>query len=322
VKFPDDAYTRRAGSITEMTIQRSFPVYGHLKEHFLQIIHSASSFDGARSLLDESGYSEQFVSEDSDLLFEGMSTMDATGRSFVVEKDRFFSEQSRRRPHSFRLAGVTVDHLDVGWFQCADGIVRISFDLIPREVVEHLRWKAFTIASVENDELLKALQAKLIEAVERGMTYSQFQEEAIKLFSSFGIEPLSPRRLQTVFRTNLFTAYSVAQLEQINTMPGAFPLWRYVAILDSSTRPDHRALNGMIFRLGDGPYPPIDYNCRCSAQHIHSTEAAEAGIRPSVSPTLPEGVRRFNVHSDFDRWARTKEVGMNPRIRDTLRRKL
>ena len=320
MSFPDDAYTRRAGSITEQTIERSFPVYGGLKAHLLKLIHAETDFSRAVAVLDEMGIDVHFLKENTELLFDSMATMEATGRSYIVEKDRFFSHQSRRMPSSFRMGGVFVDYLDVGWFLCADGIVKISFDLIPQAAVEFLRKKALTIAGIENDELLKAVKAKLVEAAEQGKTFSQFEQEADSLFALFGTEPMSSRRLQTVFRTNLFGAYSIGQLEQINEMPDAFPLWRYVSILDSSTRPDHRALNGMVFRLGEGPYPPIDYNCRCSAQHIHSSEAAQSGIRPSAAPQLPETVRRFDVQSDFERWATKKKASMNRQIRQRLDR--
>jgi SPP1 gp7 family putative phage head morphogenesis protein len=46
-----------------------------------------------------------------------------------------------------------------------------------------------------------------------------------------------------------------------------YPYWIYSGRLDSRERPEHRALEGLMFRIGD-PYgdamcPPEDWNCRC-----------------------------------------------------------
>lgn len=50
------------------------------------------------------------------------------------------------------------------------------------------------------------------------------------------------------------------------------PYWMYVGRMDSRERPEHVALEGLIFRIGD-PYgdrmfPPSDWNCRCTGKSI------------------------------------------------------
>lgn len=320
MSFPDRAYTARAAAIVERAVEQAFPLYGELRRHLLGILREASGFDQASHFVKQQGADSAFIKENAELLFDSMATMEATGRSFLVEKDRFYSERGRRASGTFELAGIRADYLDVGWISCGDGTVRISFDLIPEEAVEYLRRKALTIAAVENDELLKALQAKLIDAAQTGKTFAEFRAEANSVFASFGVEPIAPYRLQTVFRTNLFSAYSIGQLEQMSQMRESFPLWRYVAILDSATRPEHRALSGKIFRAGEGPYPPIDYNCRCSAQHIHYLEARQRGLAPSPDPPLPPGVRRFDIRSEFERWAAGRVTDMNPAVKEVLSR--
>ena len=83
----------------------------------------------------------------------------------------------------------------------------------------------------------------------------------------------SPWRLQTIYRTNLQTAYMAgrfqSQLENIDDRP----YWQYVAILDGRTRPSHRAMNGKVFRYDDpfwgSFYPHRGRQDRVDPQYRH-----------------------------------------------------
>ncbi|MFN0157614.1 MAG: phage minor head protein, partial [Bacteroidota bacterium] len=183
--------------------------------------------------------------------------------------------------------------------------------VVPEEAVNYLRRKSFWISGVENDRTLKAIQRRLAEAAQKGKTYQEFLDELSDLLDEAGLL----YRAQTVFRTNLYTAYTIGQLEQVNQMRDRFPLWRYLAILDSATRPEHAALNDQVFRVGEGPLPPIDYNCRCTAQYLHTYEVDANRIEPSaVSPTFNSG-RRFDSKSAFDTWLGNRQAEMDGGIR-------
>jgi len=174
---------------------------------------------------------------------------------------------------------------------------------------------SFWVAGIENDAVLKVIQRRLTAAAERGLTYRDWLKEMDGFF-----EKLPASRPATVFRTNLYSAYSAGQLEQIAQMQGRFPKWRYLAILDSLTR--HRDLNDKIFEEGQGPYPPIDYNCRCTAQHLHTFQVDAEGISTSPSVKLPPTVRRFDLKADFATYLTRKQAemhsGMRRNIRDSL----
>jgi SPP1 gp7 family putative phage head morphogenesis protein len=214
--------------------------------------------------------------------------------------------------------GVTLTGNQVGWFNgFAAKDVNISFDLTPKDVVDYLRRKVFWISGIENDELLKVIQNRVTEAARTGQSYQQFLDETEKYF-----EEMPNSRPQTVFRVNLYSAYSMAQLDQVDQMRGRFPMWRYVAILDSVTRPAHAALNGKIFRAGEGPFPPIDFNCRCTGQYLHTYQVDSERIQPSLDVSLPDHVQHFNTRADFELYLSTRRAGMNPGIRDQVQRDL
>ena len=98
-------------------------------------------------------------------------------------------------------------------------------------------------------------------------------------------------------------------------MRDRFPMWRYVAIMDSATRPTHAMLNGKVFPAGQGPFPPIDYNCRCTGQFLHTYQVDAERLRPDTDVNFPDQVRRFDTRGAFEAWLTKKQAGMDPSIR-------
>lgn len=92
----------------------------------------------------------------------------------------------------------------------------------------------------------------------------------------------SPRRLRTIYRSNMMSAYNQARYQQQLRDAKSRPFWMYVAVLDSKTRSSHAALNGRVFRFDDpiwrSHYPPCDYNCRCRVRALTEGEVARRGL--------------------------------------------
>jgi SPP1 gp7 family putative phage head morphogenesis protein len=223
---------------------------------------------------------QSFVDDISNHLFEAIQTAEALGRSLLVEKDRQASEKSSMAPARFNLGKPALTVYDFPWIVCDDKVVRIAFDLIPEDALAALRARALTIAGVEINQLLKLVQKALDEAIATGKSFDEFKAEVESLFDSFGVTKISNRHLETVFRTNLFSAYSKGQLAQAQLMADRFPVWRFSAIHDTRTRTGHRSLEGF-YRLGDGPIPPVDYNCRCTAVYVHVSQSRNLQVKDS-----------------------------------------
>ena len=77
----------------------------------------------------------------------------------------------------------------------------------------------------------------------------------------------SPRRLATIYQTNMQSAYMAGRMAAALETTNTHPYWMYIAVNDSRTRPSHRALHGKVFRWDDPIWqhilPPNGYNCRC-----------------------------------------------------------
>ena len=81
----------------------------------------------------------------------------------------------------------------------------------------------------------------------------------------------------TVYRTNLVTAYNSGRTRQARRMPGFIVGFEYLSTRDSSQRRNHGMLHGLRAPT-DSPYwnifhPPLGYNCRCVIKPITRPEA-------------------------------------------------
>lgn len=198
-----------------------------------------------------------------------------------------------------------IRYTSVEWFAADSGPVNISFNLIPQSALNYLREKSLTIAGVESQDLLDEVQQQLVNAVESGVRFDDWKAAINEIFDGYGITNLSNGHAQTVFRTNVFSSYATGLLDQVNDMSDRFPMWRYSAILDSRTRPEHAALNGTIYNVGEGPLPPIDYNCRCTAIYLHISQTD--GLEPQEWDGSNQATR-FNTRKSFNEWKRSKSV--------------
>ena len=197
-----------------------------------------------------------------------------------------------------------------------DVSLALAMNLPPERAVEYLQakglritssWRdmppaahagAFTVAGVLKGEVLQDIRSALEGALANGEPYDEFLKKLrprLKTQGWWGIphdpetgevlqgRAMTPHRLRTVYQTNMQSAYMAgrykAQLENADQRP----YFKYVAILDSRTRPRHRALHGRIFRFDDPiwgvVYPPNGYNCRCRIVALSQAEfEAEGGL--------------------------------------------
>ena len=129
--------------------------------------------------------------------------------------------------------------------------------------------KAFSVAGVTRLDILQDILDELRFALEAGQTLREFQKSVQEKMSDKGWTGATPYRLDTIFRTNIQTAYMAGRYQQMNSpaVVETRPYWMYSAVKDGSTRPSHKALDGMV-RPHDDPiwdiwYPPNGFRCRC-----------------------------------------------------------
>lgn len=182
--------------------------------------------------------------------------------------------------------------------------LKFAIGLEPAAAVEYLRSKnvqvsdrwhhvwqeaharAFTVAGVARDDVLADIQTSLKNALAKGETFAQWRDGLNKTLENrgwigrAGVDTsgefhggkIAPHRLDTIFRTNMQSAYMAGRYEAQRANLADRPYWQYVAVLDGRTRPAHRALNGRTFRADDAFwrsfYPPNGFRCRCRVRAL------------------------------------------------------
>jgi SPP1 gp7 family putative phage head morphogenesis protein len=92
----------------------------------------------------------------------------------------------------------------------------------------------------------------------------------------------SVRRLETIYRTNLQTAYQAGRWQAFDDNSSDRPYLMYVAVMDDRTRPSHAEMNGQIFPaddpIWDTHYPPNGFNCRCRVRALSEKNIQDRGL--------------------------------------------
>ena len=141
--------------------------------------------------------------------------------------------------------------------------------------------RGFTVADMASLDALKDIKDSLTKAIETGQSLGDWKKSIGDVLKQWDI---SGYRAETIYRTNLQTAYQVGRYEQM-TDPDILemrPYWMYVAVMDDRTRPEHAALNGKVFPADDPFwdhwYPPNGYNCRCTVYTLSESELEREGL--------------------------------------------
>lgn len=210
------------------------------------------------------------------------------------------------------------------------------------ELWQDAQAQAFTVAKATRLDILQDIRTAVETAIAEGKAFAWFKKELTPLLQAKGwwgkqehlnpetgeislVQLGSPWRLQTIYRTNLQTAYMAgrwqAQIENVDDRP----FWQYVAILDGKTRPSHRAMNGKVFRYDDPIwqylYPPNGWGCRCRVVALSAADVSRLGLAVESSAgklgrmlkPVADGEREVVTFRALDPVTR-REVVMSPDV--------
>jgi SPP1 gp7 family putative phage head morphogenesis protein len=160
--------------------------------------------------------------------------------------------------------------------------LKVSWDW--KEVWRHANAQSFTVAKVTRLDVLSDIYTALADDLKNGGSFPAFLDKLQPILMAKGwwgkreqtnrmtgevrtVTYGTPWRLETIYETNLQSAYMAGRYQGMMAGKQHAPWWEYAAIMDSRTRPQHAALNGMVFRYDDPFwqtwYPPNGFRCRC-----------------------------------------------------------
>jgi SPP1 gp7 family putative phage head morphogenesis protein len=211
---------------------------------------------------------------------------------------------------------------------------------------------AFTVAKMMDVDLLSQVRASLDSALANGTSFGEWKRGIVPILQSAGwwgeadmVDPLTGQtvkaqlgsawRLETIFRTNMQTAYAAGQWRQIQEQAQFAPFLMYDAVDDFRTRPAHRAWDSTVLPVTSPwwktHYPPCGWNCRCGVIQLDEEQVASMGITPRAEPpddgsytwTNPRTGERMQVPNGIDPgFDRNPGDVVNADLRQLLREKV
>lgn len=141
------------------------------------------------------------------------------------------------------------------------------------------RATAFTVSGLTRLEQVQAVHTSLAKALEEGQGFKSWKKEILnKLPKEWAGKSF---RLETIYRTNVQTAYCMGRYKQMMEVAENRPYWRYSSILDGRTRPAHSLLHGKIKRhddpFWDVWFPPNGFRCRCTVTSLSERDMKRKG---------------------------------------------
>ena len=147
------------------------------------------------------------------------------------------------------------------------------------ELEPKLRFRAFTVSRLAEADHIEMLRGRLLHAIEKGEYFAETWKD-VRAFTEDADQPFSARYFETVYRTNIQSAYNAGRLMQYqNNMP---PAWELLFIEDGRTSD---ICKGLASIAGNGKalaashsfwstygFPPYHFNCRTTFRAVYDYE--------------------------------------------------
>ena len=178
------------------------------------------------------------------------------------------------------------------------------------------RRQAFTVAGAQSLRVVQAVLDALQAAIDSGVPLAKWRKD-LRRDLKRDFATIDSAHLTTAFINANQTAYNTGRYYQMRdpSVTAAMPYQRWDSVLDISTTPLCKGLNGTTLRHDDPwwltHWPPMHHRCRSSVRAMTESQAKRRGIttdkpRPVVpddwglSPPLRAGQVWEPKREDFD----------------------
>lgn len=179
---------------------------------------------------------------------------------------------------------------------------------------------AFTVAKAMQVDVLAGIRSAVDKALAEGQTLSQFRKDLEPLLVRQGwwgrqtmtdpktgmekaVQLGTPRRLETIYRTNLRTARAAGQWQRMERTKPARPYLLYLLGPSKEHREEHVAWHGTLLPADDPWWethmPPNGWGCKCHVRQVSKREADELereGVADPTAPPVRDSAGRLTGH--------------------------
>ncbi len=152
------------------------------------------------------------------------------------------------------------------------------------------RRRAFTLAAATDEETLSRVQTAVRDRLEKGDSVDGGAKAVQAVLDQAGVTVRNPQYAEMVYRTNAVESMNQGAWEEMQDpdVRDTFPAWRYEAVVDSRSRPEHAARNGRMyaasvpFSVVRGTTPADVCNCRCTFTPVDKWDLQDMLARGAV----------------------------------------
>jgi phage gp29-like protein len=152
--------------------------------------------------------------------------------------------------------------------------------------------RAFTVAGLARDDMLKTAHDELGRALAAGADLATFGGALATRFEEAGWTQLNSSHVELVFRNAAMGGYASgrdAEMKQPAVL-AARPFWQVLGVDDDRTRPSHRAALGKVLRADDAFWAkaplPWGHNCRCRKVSRSQKDVERLGLSITTGAEL------------------------------------
>ena len=262
-----------------------------------------------------------------DVIYQALLTAFLMGMNHAGERVELSDELFKIMPEAIPFEEAA------GFLAARVPLSKEEFDALEKQ----LRFRAFTVARLTELDAINRVKEKLVKVIEEGKTFQQFMAEAgeDELLKRAGFHRSNPWYWETVFRTNLQTAYNAGRRLQLMKDPDVL-YYEFVGIRDRRQTEICRRRSGVVRPAGDAwwqrNWPPLHFNCRSCVRPIYREEVERGEVkvtRKDKLKKLPAPLEGFG-HDPLEAgsfwrmtqkmWERAKRYGIEKEIEKLAKR--
>lgn len=148
--------------------------------------------------------------------------------------------------------------------------------------------------------------ARIEQSIRIGMTQGESSDEIARrvlgteeFMGTDGITQLTRNNAQSITRTAVNAISNAAKQEYYAENDDVFDMQVFLATLDSRTTLLCGSLDHQVFKIGEGPVPPLHWNCRSLRMAV--MDADVVGERPASDFTEQQLLREYTEENDLEK---------------------